>query len=215
MSLATKVGLSLAVGGPLMFSLISGKILFSDRDLVLRMTAFEAANWLLVAAMFGVVRWEGAKLDSIGLRRPTPTTLLVGVAVFVLLIVLFPVVESILPVLGIGSAQPTASRLLELPPWLLFLGTIRAGVQEELLFRGYLIERLGPVIGHRWLAAGITLAAFSLLHLGSWPPGFLIYVTLFGGILTVLYLIRRDLVCNMLAHALADTVGFLLISSAL
>ena len=55
------------------------------------------------------------------------------------------------------------------------------------------------------LAALIPLAVFVLGHLGGWTLGHLAGV-LFGGVLlTGLYLVTRDLVACMIAHALIDT----------
>jgi len=46
--------------------------------------------------------------------------------------------------------------------------------------------------------------------LAYWGWAHLIVAAFGGAVLTVLYLYRRDLACNMVAHLITDGVGFLL-----
>jgi uncharacterized protein len=79
-----------------------------------------------------------------------------------------------------------------------------------LFYRGFAIERLTELAHLRWLAAALSLAAFTYAHIGFWGWTHLI-VAAFGGLtLTALYLWRRDLASNMIAHFFTDAVGFLL-----
>jgi membrane protease YdiL (CAAX protease family) len=86
----------------------------------------------------------------------------------------------------------------------------RAAVFEELFYRGFAIERVAELSGRRWLAALVSLALFTSAHLDYWGWTHLIVACSGGLVLTALYLLRRDLVTNMLAHWLTDVVGFLL-----
>ena len=86
----------------------------------------------------------------------------------------------------------------------------RQAITEEILFRGYPIERLQELTGNVWVAAAMPLLVFVLAHLGGWSAGHLVGV-LFGGVLLAgLYLVTRDLVACMITHALIDsTIIFL------
>jgi membrane protease YdiL (CAAX protease family) len=96
------------------------------------------------------------------------------------------------------------------PLWFQLLLVTRAAVFEETFYRGFAIERLTQITGRRWLAALISVLAFTFAHLEYWGWAHLI-VAAFGGIaLTGLYLLRRDLSANMIAHFLTDASGFLL-----
>ena len=86
----------------------------------------------------------------------------------------------------------------------------RTAVAEEVLFRGYPIERLLELTNSRWVAGVIPWAAFTYAHLASWGWAQLIVAGYGGVLLTVLYLWRRNLWANMLAHWIADGAGFLL-----
>jgi uncharacterized protein len=89
---------------------------------------------------------------------------------------------------------------------------ITAAVFEEIFYRGFTIERVAELTHLRWLAAGVSLAAFTYAHLGYWGWSHLIVAGFGGLVLTGLYLWRRDLVSNMVAHFLTDAIGFLLAS---
>jgi membrane protease YdiL (CAAX protease family) len=100
--------------------------------------------------------------------------------------------------------------VLSPPLWFLASLVLRAAIFEEIFFRGFMIERLSEIARSRWLAAALSLAAFTLAHLGGWGWAHLIVAGFGGFVLTVLYLWRRDLVANMIAHLVTNTVGFLL-----
>jgi len=99
-----------------------------------------------------------------------------------------------------GSAGEAFSKL---PVWLVTLIVFRAGVVEELFYRGYAIERLEALGLNRYLAAAIPLLIFSVGHwTGGWAN--IVIALALGAILSGFYLWRRDLVANMIAHFLVD-----------
>jgi len=99
--------------------------------------------------------------------------------------------------------------LAAMPFWMRLLIVIRAGVVEELLFRGFGIERLTELTGSRILASAVTLAAFTLGHLSYLSVGQLVVAAGAGLVVTVLYLVRRDLWANIISHFLTDAVSVL------
>lgn len=102
---------------------------------------------------------------------------------------------------GPGSAAFEA-----LPLWLITLIVFRAGVVEELFYRGYAIERLRMIgLGPFW-SVTIPLVIFSLGHWSGGAANILIALAA-GIILTGFYLWRRDLVANMIGHGLVDFVA--------
>jgi membrane protease YdiL (CAAX protease family) len=86
----------------------------------------------------------------------------------------------------------------------------RAAVAEEVLFRGYPIERLEQLTGSRLLAAAISWTAFTVAHHRLWGWNYLIEAGFLGVILTFLYLWRRNLPSNMIAHWIANVRMLLL-----
>ena len=85
------------------------------------------------------------------------------------------------------------------------LAVIRAGISEEVLYRGYAIERLQWLTGSKWVAAAISLLLFAGFHFRQGLAGVFIALLL-GAILTAFYLWKRDLIANIVAHFLVDFV---------
>jgi membrane protease YdiL (CAAX protease family) len=120
-------------------------------------------------------------------------------------------VACIIPAAGLavltGYGQGAASKAFaKLPLWVISLVVVRAGVVEELFFRGYAIERLQMLGLGRIASSVIPLAIFSVGHWTGGAANILIAFVL-GGILTGFYLWRRDLVANMFGHFLVDFVA--------
>jgi membrane protease YdiL (CAAX protease family) len=82
---------------------------------------------------------------------------------------------------------------------------LRAGVTEEVFYRGYAMERLESLTGSRQAALWLTIIPFSLFHFRQGPAGILIAFAA-ALVLSVIYLRRRDLKANMLAHFIVDLV---------
>jgi CAAX protease family protein len=100
----------------------------------------------------------------------------------------------------------TAAGLDQLPLWLVTVIVLRAGIVEELFYRGFAIERLQAMGLGRWAAALIPLVIFSVGHWTGGAANILIAFVL-GAFLSLFYLWRRDLVANMFAHFLVDFLG--------
>src|SRR5881392_1096136 len=104
---------------------------------------------------------------------------------------------------------PGSAAFVKLPLWLITLIVLRAGVVEELFYRGYAIERLQAVgLKPAW-AAGIPLVIFALGHWTGGAANILIALVL-GTILSVFYLWRRDLIANMIGHGTVDFIANIL-----
>jgi uncharacterized protein len=105
-----------------------------------------------------------------------------------------------------GYGHGPGSALEKLPLWLITLVVFRAGVVEELFYRGYAIERLQMIGLGRFWSVTIPLVIFSLGHWSGGDANILIALAA-GIILTGFYLWRRDLVANMIGHGLVDFVA--------
>jgi CAAX protease family protein len=115
------------------------------------------------------------------------------------------VVGSLAYLTGYGHG-PGSAAFEKLPLWLITLIVLRAGVVEELFYRGYAIERLQMVGLGRFWSVTIPLVIFSLGHWSGGAANILIALAA-GLILTGFYLWRRDLVANMIGHGLVDFVA--------
>ncbi len=113
------------------------------------------------------------------------------------------------PALHLSINNSVVNQLLGTPRWWLWISTVRAAVAEEVLFRSYPIERLEEVSGSRIFAAILSCAIFSLAHVSVWGWAHLMLAG-FGGIcLTILYMWRRNLWVNIIAHFIVDATALL------
>ena len=108
----------------------------------------------------------------------------------------------------VGGEEGNAYK--DIPLVVFFFVVLRAGIAEEIFYRGYAIERINTITGNRWVAVAIPLIIFSVGHFRQGPGGILISFVA-GGILSATYLWRKDLLANIIAHFLIDFIPNILI----
>ena len=164
----------------------------------------EALIWLNAVALIVIIRrGEHLSLRSIGLgTAPWWKSILWG---FVIAVVSAVAVVALAHLTGYGHG-PGSAAFEKLPLWLITAIVLRAGVVEELFYRGYAIERLRMIGLGRFWSVAIPLVIFSLGHWSDGAANILIAFAA-GLILTGFYLWRRDLAANMIGHGLVDFVA--------
>lgn len=172
----------------------------------------EVIFWVLTAGLVLYVHFiEREPMSSIGLVRPGWKTILFGVVGAVVMVAGMALIYMVVfPALGLSTSESTMNEIMSMPLWFRVLLVVRAAVFEEIYYRGFMIERLTILTRRRWIAAFISLLAFTLAHLSDWGWAHLMIAGFGGAVLIALYLLRRDLAANMIAHFLTDAVGFLL-----
>jgi membrane protease YdiL (CAAX protease family) len=172
----------------------------------------EALWWCVGAALLAWVLFvEHLPLASIGIRKTTGGTVVRGLGAAALMLASVMLSYAVIfPLIGASLNERAVASITHTPIWLQSATMIRAGVVEEILFRGYAIERLRSLSGSTWLAAVASGALFIAAHVASWELAQLIVVGFGTLILTLLYVWKRDLVSNMIAHGTTDFFGFLL-----
>jgi uncharacterized protein len=161
----------------------------------------ETLLWMSAVALLIIIRrGERLPFSSIGLGASRWwKSILWGLVIAVV----SGVVGGVLAALSGYGHGPGSAAFEKLPLWLITLIVLRAGVVEELFYRGYAIERLQAVGLKPVWAAGIPLIIFAV---GHWTGGVanIVIALALGAILTGFYLWRRDLVANMIGHGLVD-----------
>jgi membrane protease YdiL (CAAX protease family) len=171
----------------------------------------EAGILLLTALLLWiVVRCEKLPLSSIGIRTGRiARSLAWGLGLAVVCLATAVACLAIYHALGIHYGEgKSISRAL----WVTTLTVVRAGISEEVLYRGFAIERLQSITGNKWLAAGISLALFAAFHFRQGLAGVALAFVL-GAILTAFYLWKRDLIANMFGHFLVDFIPNVLLAA--
>ncbi|HWX67876.1 MAG TPA: CPBP family intramembrane glutamic endopeptidase [Rhodanobacter sp.] len=174
----------------------------------------EAIWWIYVAAVLWYVRKrEYRPLSSIGFRTPGMKNIALGVGAGLLITaVLGAMYIVVLPALHLNdsvASTTNASALMATPLWWRFISTIRAAVTEEVLFRGYALERIEELSGSRIVAVAVSCAVFTLAHVSSWGWSHELIVAVGGLAFSLLYLWRRNLWVNIIAHFIVDAMSVL------
>jgi membrane protease YdiL (CAAX protease family) len=165
-------------------------------------------HWLNLAAIVAIVVFaERQSLASIGVRTfrwwTLPAGLLAGLAIMA-------GSAGVVYVLRLHGNEHVARQLLTQPFVLRLLLVITAGVFEETAFRGYALERLADLTHSRWIAAAVTLAFFVMGHAPAFGWSNLAPVFVASVFVTLLYLWRRDLIVNIVAHSTVDGIALLI-----
>ncbi|MDE2163489.1 MAG: CPBP family intramembrane metalloprotease [Alphaproteobacteria bacterium] len=206
----------ISLGLILVYPLFSVPVQAAVHHLIPKLGAVEArvvtegAIWLYAAIVLAIALfWERRTLASIGLRRPTRASLGFGVV-------------GAIAIAGAGAlGSYVVYTLLHLPEhadaqaaamvggsviYALCLA-VRAGVVEEIFYRGLAIEQLTALTGRRWFAAVVATAVFVLIHKLHFDWAQLVPIAAVAIVLAALYLRRHDLWANIIAHIAVDAVG--------
>jgi membrane protease YdiL (CAAX protease family) len=179
----------------------SGFILFRELGIL----AFTAAF------LFWILRVEQEPLSSIGLHnRHWGSSILWGLAGTAISLAVAALLLFLFSKLGIAFGQGAeAQKFSQVSPRVILVMVFRAGVAEEVFYRGYLMERLSRV-RHHWLVYFLLpLVLFALWHYRQGVGGIIMSFCL-GAVLAAMYWKRRDLKANIIAHFLVDFIPNLL-----
>jgi membrane protease YdiL (CAAX protease family) len=208
----TSFGLALALIGPGLIAL-SWKRATADQ-----VSVAASAPWLLgfvalVASVAGIALFaEHLRAADIGFSRMSWASIPWAIALTLFLVSVFgPLAVWALAKTGLGGFDAGISRLAALPSWYLGLTIVIVATGEEWLYRGYAIERLAALTGSAWIAGGLSLLAFAIVHLPLWGIGASLTTLISGGIATALYVWRRDISFLMLAHVATDLYALVLV----
>jgi len=152
---------------------------------------------------------EHKALTSLGFWRPRLTEIALGAVGGIVtvagLAVLFFVV---LPRIGAAEGGQL-DQLKSTPMWWRIASVFRAAFCEELFFRGYAISRLEALLRTRRWAILISLAIFTVEHVGMWGWGHLLIAGFGGTMLTLIFIWRRNLWISIAAHVVIDGIAVL------
>ena len=159
-------------------------------------------NWLSVALLTAyIIAIEGKNLASILLVRPKAKDLAWAFIFWVIAtgwnwtmnIMVAPQAQNE----GLGT-------IINLPIPVIIGMIFTTAITEEILYRGYPIERLGELTGNKWIGVAFSLIVFLLPHINFFGVQWLLYHGV-GTILTyVLYMWRRNLWACILMHFLGN-----------
>ncbi|MFC6976863.1 type II CAAX endopeptidase family protein [Halomicroarcula sp. GCM10025709] len=214
-SVAVVVGLLVSLfGAPLLGLLDLPR--WADATATRSFLANSLSSWVLVGLVFVIVLYgERRRLRSIGLRFPTRGEAAVGLGAGFAGVVLGLITTGV-AVVTLQLEQPeTLSVLgqLSVPVQLAIVGT--AVVTEEILWRGYPIERLTEVTGTVWIGAAVSGVIFLAVHVPAWGLVGAIPQTVFTLVLVAVYVWSRNVVACMLTHGVINGLMILVLPAVL
>jgi len=193
----------------LIFNMQAGPGLYSN---VFILTREISILLLTLLFLYWMIRIEKQPLSSIGLhnRHWGKSVLLAIIGLFACFVV-GGLVLFIFNKAGVEFGQgKEAERFSAISPAVIFLMVLRAGLVEEVFYRGYLMERLEKISG-KWIVYFLfPLIFFALWHYRQGLPGIIISFSL-GTVLAFMYWKKRDLKANFMTHFLADFIPNLLL----
>ena len=162
--------------------------------------------------------WSRTPWRQLGLARPRSwgRVIAIGVPSGILFKLVLKIV--VMPLLGAPATNARCHYLTgntAALPLMLYMVVVGAGFGEEMVFRGYLFERmrhlLGPGRGALVLTIAVTSAFFAGAHYydQGWPGVEQAAVT--GVVFGMIYALTRRLWIPMIAHAFFDLTAVLLI----
>lgn len=204
----TILGLGLSLAVPAIYVLWINPIFIKpniDEPMLTLMNLGIFWIFALVMLLF-TIKVEKSSLATIGWRPLSWKWILAAIGIGILLSLLVPVLtylaSKVIPSTDAGTISNVTSNF---PWWVLLLSVITAGITEEILFRGYPLERLLNSTNNKWISAGVSLIFFVAIHAMGWNFAHIVGVVVPLGIaLTALYLWRRNLLFVMIVHIVID-----------
>ena len=148
----TCFGLVIAMLGPIIVAITSERSVQSPNSLR-RLLLAQAGLVAIVVAVLSVVFFcEHNPALSIGLKLLTLQSFAWGLALAAFFMYGFsPVAFWTLRRFRLGGFDKGLSQLQGIPVWYLVLAVAIGGVAEEILYRGYAVERIATLTGSLWL----------------------------------------------------------------
>ena len=161
-------------------------------------------HWLLAFVVIRRLRKEGISLSDF-IRSKKKTSVLPALTVFVSLNLVFDTYFVL--ALAYGRIPPYGKAgLLELAFYLL-LSPLTAGFVEELIWRGYFIQKLEDAGYAGWKGIALSAISFALIH-GFFVVDKLLVTFVWGIIAGIYYVKERNLPVLMITHVMVDMITF-------
>ncbi|HAX69031.1 MAG TPA: type II CAAX endopeptidase family protein [Anaerolineales bacterium] len=201
-------GLSLSLAVPLIYILFVSPIFLKPHVNGPTSALIDfAVLWVLALGMlFFTQSIEKLSLTTIGWKPLSLKSIFTAMGLGILLSLLVPIftlaVSKVFPPSDTGSITQVTSNFSW---WILLLSVLTAGITEEILFRGYALERLYEITSNKWVSGLISLIFFVAIHSAGWNIAHVVGVVIpLGIILTGLYFWQRNLSFMMIVHVVID-----------
>jgi membrane protease YdiL (CAAX protease family) len=205
--LSTIAGLLLAFFGLPLVVYLNKILLAGHPPSNLTLITRELCIFLLLIPLFVIIiKGENLGLDSIGLyNRNWGKSILWGVGTMLVCFIVGLTAQGMLSAAGVAGRDPLGE-MKNISPWTMKLIILRAGVMEEVFYRGYIMERLAKRY-HNWFIYFLFPSVmFGLFHYGLGTRGMVVAFCV-SVVLSFSYWKSRDLKANIIGHFLVDFIS--------
>ncbi len=195
------LGLAVTFAWPFLFLIpgLSAHNLTNTRDDVVNVGIKWAVMFVVCVIAFSIRRW---KPSDLGIRRLRLLDIAAALGSLVIAVVLGGIASHIAVM---PSSLSDLHKMAAVPLSVRIALVLTAAISEEFMYRGYALEELAYLTGNRGLAGLLSLAVFTISHVGLYGLSrALVVPAVVGAVLTALYLWRRNLPSCMLTHAMLD-----------
>lgn len=174
----------------------------------------------------GLITWWGLRMrrtslrEALGLRRPGFKEFArdFGFALifWIIAMIVLAAIASLLRLFHLIHLQKAVIALAPqtIPQGILWIALcITAGIMEEFVFRGYLLQQFSSIRGKLWIGVVASSLLFGAAH-GYEGIGGMIAIVAYGVMFCLLAIQRRSLRAGMIAHAWHDVVTGIGIAAA-
>lgn len=162
-------------------------------------------QWVIVIILFLIIfYWEKKPIRSIGIKKISIKDIIWVVLVLFICFVGYFFSTIIIEKMGLTAQNNYYSDMLILPISIIIFSILTTSITEEIIFRGYLIERFNLLTNHLFLAAAISYFIFVLYHLPFWGVGGTIQVAIWAIPVTFLYVYTRNLTSCIIVHIITN-----------
>jgi membrane protease YdiL (CAAX protease family) len=210
----TAIGLILALFGPLAVALIGPKLTGAFGTVFASLIG--AGGFVaIVGVIFAIVyRSEHRSVSSLGFQALRWQSPILGLGLSAFFMYVFtPAVSWVLARLPLEGFETGLARASATPTWLLVVTILVVATAEEVLYRGYAVERLADIVGNYWAAGAISVLAFGIAHIPNWGLGVALSTLASGAVMTAFFIWQRDLMANIVAHVVTDLMGLVVMPS--
>jgi membrane protease YdiL (CAAX protease family) len=202
------LGLSLSLVVPSIYVLLISPIFLKPNvnEPVSTLIDFAVLWGLAFGMLFFTRSIEKLPLTTIGWKPLSWKWVVAAIGLGILLSLLVPVLTLLVSAVFPPSDTGTITQVTSNFSWgILLLSVLTAGITEEILFRGYSLERLHEITGNKWTSGLISLIFFVAIHAPGWNVAHIVGVVVpLGIILTGLYFWQRNLLFVMIVHVVID-----------
>mgnify|MGYP006304148183 CR=1 FL=1 len=171
-------------------------------------------KWLIVVLILSIIiYWEKRKLSSIGFKKLTIKTTLISILLGIVAVVLAVLTLGVLyNVLGLKEPS-TLSTISELPLIVKLFTITTAAITEEILYRGYSIERIKDMSSSIIIGGLISGFIFLAMHFPDWGLAGAIPQIIFTIFLIGYYIKKRNLLACIIMHWVINFMMIIILPS--